>query len=289
MSLQEKSLLVCISLGGMPSSRIDKDTTAFVLRSQSAQDEAGRWTARLWPKEALEPIRAIDSAIRAYHYSKTLPWLDDGKRIIASRVFQEYTDHLRSLRLQREVEVRNFIHNYNNWMDRARDMRGTAFDYSEYPPREKVAKKFRFDVNAEPIPCSDDFRVSLAAPDMERIQADLSARLKSAEAAARRDLYARMAAPVAALLDRLADPDSRITDASLNAIHAVCDAIPDLNVWDDPEINALRDRISMQLATLRPESLKDSRSDRSRAASKATSILNAMAPWLGEEEIEAAA
>lgn len=289
MSLQEKSLLVCITLGGMPSSRIDKDTTAFVLRSQAAQDEAGRWTARLWPKEALEPVRSIDSRIRAYHYSKTLPWLDDGKRILASRVFNDYSDHLRSLRFEREVAVAKFMSNYEDWIDRAREMRGTAFDYSEYPSRAKAERKFRFSINAEPIPCADDFRVSLAAPDMAQIQSDLTARIALAEESARRDLYGRMAAPVAALLDRLADPDSRITDSTLNSVRELCDAIPDLNVWDDPEISALRDRIAIGLATLRPESLKESRSDRSRAASKATSILAAMAPWLGAEEIEAAA
>jgi hypothetical protein len=289
MSLHDKSILVAITLGGMPSSRIDKDTTAFVLRSQSAKDEAGRWTARLWPKEALEPIRSIDSRIRAYHYSKTLPWLDDGKRILASRVFNDYSDHLRSLRFEREQTVYCFLDNYENWIDRARDMRGTAFDASEYPSRNKAQSKFRFDINAEPVPSSGDFRISLAAPDMERIQAELDTRIAAAEECARRDLYGRIAAPIAALLDRLTDPDSRITDATLNSVRELVDAIPDLNVWDDPDIAALRERIAMGLATLRPDSLKESRSDRSRAASKASSILASMAPWLGAEAIEAAA
>ena len=280
MSLHDKSLLVAITLGGIPSSRIDRDTTAFVLRNQNAEDEAGRWTARLWPKEALEPIRSIDSQIRTYHYSKTLPWLDNGHRILASRVFQDYSDHLRGLRVERENAVWGFLDHYESWIDRARQMRGTAFDIEEYPSRLKAKRKFKFEINAQPVPCSGDFRITLDAPDLKRIQDELDERVQAAELAARRDLYGRIAAPVAALLERLADPDSRITDATLNAIRSLVDDIPDLNVFDDPEITALRDRIAIGLATLRPDTLKESRADRNRAATKASAILQTMAPWL---------
>lgn len=284
MSLHDKSLLVSITLGGIAAARIDRETTSFVLRAQHAQDEAGRWTARLWPKQALEPVRSIDSKIRQYHYQKTLPWLDNGSRIIASRTFNDYTDHLRSLRYERENAVNAFIDHYDNWIDQARQMRGDAFDPSEYPSVTKAARKFKFDVNASPIPAATDFRITLDAPEMERVQQELDARIAHAEAEAKRDLYSRIAAPVANLLEKLADPDSRITDASLNAIREICDSIPDLNVFDDPAIDALRDRIAVGLATLRPEALKESRSDRSRAATKASDILSTMAPWLASEE-----
>lgn len=283
MSLHEKSLLVSINLGGITSTRIDRDTTAFVLRSQSAEDEAGRWTARLWPKEALEPIRSLDSRIRSYHYSKTLPWLDNGHRIIASRAFTHYTDHLRGLRFEREQAVFAFLDHYPSWIDRALQMRGSAFDAHEYPSRSKAERKFKFDVHCEPVPCSNDFRVALDAPDMDRIQKELDDRIAEAELAARRDLYGRIAAPVASLLERLADPDARITDATLNSIRDLCENLPDLNIWDDPEITALRDRITHGLCSLRPDSLKESRSDRTRAATKASGILQSMAPWLAAD------
>ena len=233
----------------------------------------------------------MDSRIRSYHYSKTLPWLDNGHRIIASRIFTEYSDALRSLRVERENTVLGFLDHYDSWIDRARFMRGSAFDLDEYPSRLKAQRKFRFDIHAEPVPCATDFRVNLDAPDMARIAAELDERVADAERSARRDLCGRIAGPVASLLERLSDPDSRITDATLNAVRDLCDRIPDLNIWDDPAIDALRDRIAVGLATLRPESLKSSRSDRDRAAGKASSILASMAPWMKDEpdEVEAAA
>ena len=64
MSLHDKSLLVSLTLAGIPSSRADKEITADVLFRENASADAGRWISRLWPREAMEPIRSLDAQIR---------------------------------------------------------------------------------------------------------------------------------------------------------------------------------------------------------------------------------
>ncbi|MES2923146.1 MAG: hypothetical protein V4819_16440 [Verrucomicrobiota bacterium] len=292
MSLHDKSLLVSLTLAGIASTRADKEITADVLSAQNAGADAGRWLSRRWPREAMDPIRALDSQIRAHHYLKTLPWGEKGERIIASRTFTDYIADMRNFRYKRETLVQGFLDHYDDWIDQARLMRGHLFKVSEYPTVHQARNRFRFELGAQPIPHRDDFRVSLAALDMEAIQISLDQKIRDAELIARRDLYRRMAEPVCKLLERLSDPDARFTDATLNALREIVATLPDVNVLDDPEVELLRQSIEEQLCRLDPESITTSRSDRSRAAAKANTILAKMAPWLDEvnlDEEEAAA
>jgi SpoVK/Ycf46/Vps4 family AAA+-type ATPase len=285
MSLHDKSLLISLTLTGIPSTRQDKDITRDVLFQQQADADAGRWMSRLWPRAAMEPIRSIDGQIRSFHYSKTLPWMDKGERIIASRIFTEYMEKIRDLRFKRETLVQGFIDHYDEWINQAREMRGSLFKEDEYPHRFEAARRFRCEISATPVPHKEDFRVTLASEDMAEVQASLDARVQQAETNATRDLYRRIAAPVAALVERLANPDSRLTDATLNSLRDLCHSLPDINVLDDPEIESLRQSIQSQICSLHPETLTESRSDRSRALDKANSILATMAPWMEDSAL----
>lgn len=286
MSLHDKSLIVDLTLSGITTTRTDAHITRSVLRAQQADDEAGRWVSKLWPKEALEPIRAIDSQIRAYHYDKTLPWLDKGGRICATRAFPDYIATMRDFRHRRETLVReHFIDRYDYWLAKAKTMRGHAYVAAEYPTRYGAADRFRFETHAEPIPHIADFRISLNQIDLADIQSDLDARLIEAERIAVAALLKRIAEPLTKLIERLADPDAKFQDSLVGNIRDLAAAIPDLNILDDPRIDALRQQIAA-LGAVSPTTLRESRSDRNRALSKASSILSTMAPWMDEDAFE---
>jgi hypothetical protein len=284
--LHNTAMLATLSLGGIQSARIDKDTTAFVLRSQQAEAEAGRWTARLWPKEALDPIKSLDARIRAHFHQKTLPWTDSGQRILSAKAYLDFMDAVRAFKFQREDTVREFLDHYQTWIDAARIMRGNSFDPDNYPSRQKAARRFKFELEISPLPAADDFRITIRDSELTRLQEELTDRLAAAEAAAKRDMFSRIAAPVSDLLAKLSDPDAKLSESTFNSVRAIAAAIPEINLWDDPAIEALRAQLAT-LTDLHAENLKESRSDRSRAASKASAILATMAPWLNDEDTEA--
>lgn len=281
--LENTAMLVSLSLRGIQSARKDKDTTAFVLRSQQAEQDAGNWTAKLWPKEALDPIRSIDTKIRAFFHYKTLPWTDSGQRILAAKSYTAFMDELRALRYSREHAVYDFLADYELWIDRARQMRGNAFDSTQYHTKAKAERRFKLEVEVSPLPSAADFRITLRDSEMIRLQEELTDRIATAEATAKREMFARIAAPVADLLTKLTDPDTKLTEATFNAVRAIAVAIPEINLWEDPAIEALRRQLAT-LTDLHAEDLKNSRSDRTRAAAKASSILATMAPWMQTDE-----
>lgn len=290
MSLHDKCLLVDLTIASLTTSRTDRGITADVLRRTAGDADAGRWVSRLWPKEALEPINQHDSATRKLHQQMTLPWLDNSKRILPTPIFHDYMAVMRQRRPEREQLVERFIAQFDTWLAKARVMRGTAFNASEYPTRTAAAASFAFKVEAEPVPHRDDFRVRLAGPDLEEMQAGLEDRLADAARIARNDLIARITDPLVKMVERLSDPEAKFRDSLVGNLQAIARAIPGLNVTGDPGIEDVRRRLEASLCQLNPAVLRDSESDRTRAARQANSILATMAPWMEEiEDTESAA
>lgn len=288
MSLHDKCLLVDLTIASLTTSRTDRGITADVLRRTAGDSDAGRWVSRLWPKEALEPITQHDGATRKLHQQMTLPWLDNSKRILPTPVFHEYMDIMRQRRPEREKLVKeHFIDHFDTWIHKARLMRGTAFNPTEYPTRTGAAASFSFKVEAEPVPHRDDFRVRLAGPDLDEIQAGLEDRLATAARIARNDLIARITDPLVKMVERLADPEAKFRDSLVGNLRDIARAIPGLNVTGDPGIETVRKQIEASLAGLDPDILRESTSDRTRAARQANAILATMAPWM--EDLEDAA
>lgn len=288
MPLHDRCVLADLTITSLATSRTDRGITADVIRRTGGDGDAGRWVSRLWTKEALDPISKHDAATRKLHQGMTLPWLDNSKRILPSTKVLDYLDLMRQRRPEREDLVRtHFLDRYDHWVSAAKLMRGSAVQAGDYPTRAEAAASFTFKVEAEPVPHRDDFRVTLAAPDLDELQAGLAERLANAERIARNDLIARITEPLVRIVEKLSDPDARFKDSLVGNLVEITRAIPDLNITGDPGIEAVRQQIETHLAGLNPEILRDSLSDRSRAAEKAARILGTMAPWL--ENLPAAA
>ncbi len=288
MALHDKCVLMDLSITSLTSARTDRSITADVILRTRGQDDAGRWVSQLWPKAALDPIRSHDSATRKIHQRLTLPWLDNSKRILPSSKFEEYMATMRQRRPEREALVSKFIAEYDHWIAEASAMRGTAFSRSDYPDAFTAAGAFTFSVQAEPVPHRDDFRITLAGADLDEIHSGLEARLDAAARIARNELLGRVCQPLVKMVERLSDPDAKFRDSLIENVRAIAAEIPDFNLTDDPEVEALRQRILRDLGMLQPDALRESKSDRSRAARKAGDILATMAPWLEDDDSDEA-
>ena len=257
-------------------------SSATTTRKPSAESDAGRWVSRLWPKEALDPINTHDRATRAFHLDMTLPWLDNSKRILPSSRFADYMDSVRQRKAERTALVAAFINRYDHWIQEAATMRQGTFRHADYADRSTAEARFSFKVEAEPVPHKDDFRVALAAPDMDAMQATLEERLAVGVRIARNDLLRRISEPLAHMVERLAEPGATFRDSLFENVRQIAHLIPALNITDDPEIEAIRQKITSSLDHLDPGTVRDSAFERKRTAAAANEILSTMAPWLEE-------
>jgi len=62
-----------------------------------AQADAGRYHKVLLPKAALAEVHKIVSDARQEHYFMTLPWDDNGYRVLPAAAYMDHTEKMREL------------------------------------------------------------------------------------------------------------------------------------------------------------------------------------------------
>jgi len=283
MQINDKALLVKLSIGMPGNSRKDKPLTAEVTANHSLAANAGRWNKTLYPAEAFEPLVTLSGSARTFHYENTLPWLDDGMRILPTLNYENYTKAMRDFRSKFEsLADSHFIQQLTHWEAKARSMHNGTFRQEDYLPAHKLTKKFKFVTGCQPIPTSDDFRVKFSDGEMQLLRSDMSAQLDKAILNAESDLWHRLADPLSHLSAKLADPDAKFKDSILGNLSQICELIPKLNLTQDKRLAGFASEVQSRLAGLVPDKLRHQSSDRNAARLAADQILAKMSAYMPE-------
>ena len=280
MQIQDKALLVRLSIGLPGNSRKDKPLTAEVTAKHQLTGNAGRWLKTLYPPTAFEPITAIAGDARTFHYANTLPWMDDGMRILPTQHHGTYTSEMRVFKRKfLDTSETHFLCQLSQWESEARVMHNGTFNPADYLPECKLRKKFSFATEFQPVPSSDDFRVSIANGEMAQIKAELDERLAQAVADAQADLWRRLADPLAKMIERLKDPTATFRDSLVGNLGSIVELIPALNLAADKHLEQFASEVKLSLGGLNPQQLRDFPSARNAAAVRAQDILERMSGY----------
>jgi hypothetical protein len=232
--------------------KLDKRATAETLADHGAAADAGRFHKTLVARSSLAEIAQAAGAARTLHYARTLPWGDDGARILPTALYADYLRDMRSLRHQFDGAVSAFVATYDAHRDAARASLGSLFAESDYPTAREIAGRFGFDVAVYPVPQSTDFRVEVG----DAVRQDLAARVEAAVADAMRDAAARLVETVKTLADRLRDyqpardgqPAAGIfRDSLVGNLRDLAAVLPAFNLAGDPRFDDLAARVGALL------------------------------------------
>ena len=84
-SLSTRAMLCSLSISMWSARKHDPEVSEEIATRHGAQADAGRYHKVLLPKEALAEILKIVNEARQEHYFMTLPWGDDGYRVLPAR------------------------------------------------------------------------------------------------------------------------------------------------------------------------------------------------------------
>ena len=162
-----------------------------------------------------------------------------------------------------------------------RDLNG-LFSRKDYPDPVSLRDKFNFSVSVNPVPDSDDFRVSLSDDEVDQIKADIEARVKDSISSAMRDAWDRLYQAIKHMTEKLNDPKAIFRDSLVKNITDLCDLLPRLNLTGDPNLEKITTEARAALGALDPEDLRRYELERKVAADKAGDILSKMSSYMGE-------
>jgi hypothetical protein len=277
--LTNKAMLVRLSISQWTAKKYDKKVSKEVADKYGTDQERGRYNKVLVAKAELEKINKAASAARTFHYEQTLPWQDDGARILPSANYMHYTQAMRELRREFENAVSTFIDNYSSLVDDARWQLNGLFNANDYPALNRIGKKFAFEVKVDPMPTAADFRVDLQATEVDRIRQEIEHRATQATNEAMQDLWNRLHDVVSKMAERLGTKDAIFRDSLVENVHDLVDLLPRLNLTGDARLEALRQEVAAKLTRHGPQTLRENRQARRETARAAEDILQAMAGY----------
>jgi hypothetical protein len=152
------------------------------------------------------------------------------------------------------------------------------YQETDYP--SDIRSRYSWGVEYNPVPVGTDFRVTLAAGEIEAIAARTEERVKQAFSDAQRDAVSRLADCLSRIHERLAQPDAIFRDSLIGNARELCEVLTRLNLADDSQLEALRRRTEL-LASTEPQTLRDVPEVRADVAQQAQSILDAMTSTYG--------
>jgi hypothetical protein len=281
--LHDEAMIVRLSISNWTARKFDKRVSREIAVEHQVSADVGRYNKVLIDKEAIREVTQAISAARTFHCENTLPWDDGGGRILPAKNFLVYSKEMRVLKQRFEEAVSRFVENYDKHRNDARRKLNGMFREEDYPGRWEIKAKFGFSTDIDPVPTSEDFRVSVGDKDMERIRKQLEDRVAERMGEATRDLFIRLNDVVGRLAEALSEDGKIFRNSKVENIIEVVNLLPRLNVANDPELEALCKETKKKLCALEPQTLRDSSAARSNAAEDAKALMDKMGGYFGKK------
>lgn len=304
-SIASAAMLGSLNISVWEGRKKDKTTEAEIVASKGAGSKraASVHKSLFAESPALEAIKALRGEARVWFNKVTLPWDDNGNRIITTAQYFEVMQDAARYEKRFHALVSTFVTAYPLEISKQAFELGALFDRNEYPKPEDIAHKFKFALNVNPLPMAGDFRIDIGQEALkelqERCERDTEERLKTAMS----DAWLRVKTQVEWIRDRLqavtefdpnnveeektVDDEGKVTGVKIikkrrpklhesmldNGIE-LCGLLRDLNVTSDPQLEEARKMLEAALLPVDIDSLRESPQVQSSTKKKMEDILS---------------
>lgn len=285
--ITEKAMLAAVHISIWTAVRHDRRVSRDVADQHGAHHGAGRYNKQLLRgADKLDELRTLAGQIRQYFYKITLPWSDEGFRLLPSNFYFELMARMREFEAGFEQAVESFLRVYPQYIEQVRPELNGLFRQEDYPSVEKLRSKFGVKLEVLPIPSGADFRVELSAEEQARVSREIDANVRESLTRGTEDLWKRLREVVSHMVERLNEPESRFHGSLVTNIADLVEILPKLNVSGDADLNRFTEQIKQRLCNYSALELKKNELLRVVTATDASKIVAEMDDLLlnrGEE------
>ena len=192
----------------------------------------------------LDAVQKFAANVRNMHYSMTMPWSDNGSRLLTTAQYFKYHEAMTDLQQEFYRLVEEFLQVYEWKIMEAQAKLGDMFNRDEYPTRAGLESKFAFRMAYIPLPDSGDFRIDIGNEGMVQIQTQYEAQYAAQIKGAMNDVWKRLHDNLTTLVRQL-DVDekgkgNRLFDTVFDGALALTDMLRTCNVTGDSQMEAMR-------------------------------------------------
>ena len=266
MSIQKTCMVLNLQMSCWLGYRFDRGASEKLTDEASAVRDSARVNKLIVPKEFLQPIISARSSVQTHFYLKTLPWKDNGDRLISRAAFMPFVEDHQALVAKFDEVVSQFLtKDYLVAQDQAQFRMGSLFNPADYPTASELRHKFGINLDIDGVSNAYDFRLSNDEEVMQR-------RVTQAMGA----LWQKLAEPLEKYAEKLAEPDAIFRDSLVGNLREMVELIPSLNFTDDADLEAMRVKINDTLIGWDAKDLRENKDARKQVAQTAADIMDSM-------------
>jgi hypothetical protein len=279
ISIASSAMLVEMSISTWTARKLDKRVSTQVDLDNGAKTKVVNANKNLMAGTGvLDTIVKYAANARAWHISQTLPWTDNGSRLLPMSNFMNYKQQLGELETNYEALVDKFIVAYPSLVSAAAFQLGTLFDRNEYPDESSLKRKFKFTYSFFPVPTAGDFRIDINEEAKAEIIANCNSAYEDRLNNAMREAWSRLHDCLSRMSERLtdnADGSRKIFRDSLvdNGVELVS-MLKHLNITQDPSLEQARRELESAIGHHSLDSLRDNSNAREVVKLKVDTILS---------------
>lgn len=283
MSISNSTMLAHLSIGMWNGYKLDKERSAQVTEDAGAAADSARVNKHLVPRESLSRLVSAANKLRIHFYSQTLPWSDNGDRLLPRLNYVDFMQKHNVLKEEFTAEVDQFCTLlYPSIIAQARFRMGAMFVRDDYPHESQLRQKFDVSFELLPVATAGDFRVELDEKQADAIRADIEARTSERIAKAAAEPMRQMLEAVKHFHVRLKALDESEAGEGRKApfyakriedLAELAKLMPKLNFTNDPAIDAMCQRVYGLVQGQTPKTLKDNPEERTATMLAAEDIM----------------
>jgi hypothetical protein len=255
--ITERAMLAAIHISIWTAVKHDRKVSRDVASQNGAHQAAGRYNKQLLRgADKLDELRTLAGQIRQHFYKITLPWSDEGFRLLPSNFYFDLMARMREFEASFEQGVESFLAVYPQYIDEAKPELNGLFREEDYPVVDKLRQKFGVKLEILPIPNGEDFRVQMSSEEQARVAREIDANVRQSLARGTDDLWKRLREVVSHMVDRLNEPESRFHASLVTNVVDLVEILPRLNVNGDAELNRFAEQVKQRLCNYSAQDLK---------------------------------
>lgn len=276
MSIVNECMIANLQIGVWAGYRLDKAASQKVTEDANAEADAARVNKHLISKAALKPILTAASSVRTHFYDKTLPWKDNGDRLLTRRMYQQFIETHGGLKDKYLDAVDHFLDvDYPRAVEQAGFRMGELFNPDDYPTARDLKRRFYVNIDIDAVTEAADFRVSLDKEHLAKVQQDMEGAMNERINRAMGDVFGRIGETLKHYHAKMAGEEI-FRDSTVRNLEEIVDMLPALNVTNDKRLENIRKDIKKSLIGYSPADLRSDPVVRNVAAGEAKRIMDGM-------------
>jgi hypothetical protein len=255
-------MLVELSISTWTGRKLDKTASTEVTTNKHAVKGAANVNKKLLANcPELDAVQKFAANARTAHYDSTMPWSDMGLRLLPTTKYFDYHKKITELKAEFHRLVEEFLTVYDWEIAQAQVKLGELFNRTEYPEKEEIRGKFRFNMFYMPVPDAGDWRLDVNNEAVSELSQHYNYYYTTQLNNAMRDVWNRLHNSLSRMSERLdygsSETKKIFRDSLVDNVMEVVDMMKVCNITGDMQMTAAAQKLENALLGITPDALRE--------------------------------